>query len=374
MEFPQKLLMTFAATIRLLDSRDVYVQTRSYQMLAGLTALNVQRNSVQIEMDSSASFLMSSALMESLEKDFGDFDFDEYRHQDCVRALGYILSWLVAADHLKDATYQLKSDYTNQIREHKSVFDNVLLFIFHVLGVGYQDVTPFDLSKWDVTEFHIEALDISERNGFSLLCGHLYWRLLQTFPGLSRSWWSNSKNRQLTKAVETYTERYFSPLLAKWETQAVTVADLSAFDEMAVKVPKTASEIAASYQIDEAKLEITLRFPSAYPLRQIDVDSPTGGRVAGVQESQWRAWMLSTGIIAQNASILDALKVWHKNIKLHFEGLEECAICYSVVGVIDRSLPNKSCKTCKNKFHASCLFKWIRTSGNTQCPLCRTEM
>ena len=35
---------------------------------------------------------------------------------------------------------------------------------------------------------------------------------------------------------------------------------------------------------------------------------------------------------------------------------------FSVISVMDRSLPNKPCKTCKNRFHASCLYKVRRLS------------
>lgn len=78
----------------------------------------------------------------------------------------------------------------------------------------------------------------------------------------------------------------------------------------------------------------------------------------------------------QNGRIVDGLGLFKKNVSLHFEGQVECAICYScvqfpvstvtkvwlaslfsVISVTDGSLPKKPCKTCKNRFHAGCLFK-----------------
>ena len=59
----------------------------------------------------------------------------------------------------------------------------------------------------------------------------------------------------------------------------------------------------------------------------------------------------------QSAAIADALLLFKRNVTLHFEGVESCAICYSTVSTVDRSLPSKSCKTCDNKFHAGCLYK-----------------
>ncbi|KAI8868007.1 hypothetical protein GQ42DRAFT_125863, partial [Ramicandelaber brevisporus] len=125
------------------------------------------------------------------------------------------------------------------------------------------------------------------------------------------------------------------------------------------------------YQIDDAKLEITFQIPPAYPLRSVDIDP---GNRAGVNQRQWNTWMLnaSIGMQNQNGSIVDAVCVMMRNISMHFNGVAECAICYSVVCVADRSLPAKACKTCKHKFHAACLFKWFRTGGQSTCPLCRT--
>lgn len=49
--------------------------------------------------------------------------------------------------------------------------------------------------------------------------------------------------------------------------------------------------------------------------------------------------------------------MFKRNVTMHFEGIEDCTICYSIVSVTDRSLPSKQCRTCKNKYHASCLYK-----------------
>ena len=97
---------------------------------------------------------------------------------------------------------------------------------------------------------------------------------------------------------------------------------------LTVKTSKTQREVTASYIIDEASLDILFRFPSNYPLRQIEIESGIG-KVIGVPEAKWRAWILSITVlmISQNGSIYDALNVFQKNVSLHFEGVEDCAIC-----------------------------------------------
>lgn len=43
-----------------------------------------------------------------------------------------------------------------------------------------------------------------------------------------------------------------------------------------------------------------------------------------------------------------------------------------IISLSDSSLPTKPCRTCKNRFHASCLFKWFNSSHSSSCPMCRT--
>ena len=95
-----------------------------------------------------------------------------------------------------------------------------------------------------------------------------------------------------------------------------------------IKASKAQREITASYIIDEASLDIAFRFPPNYPLRQIEIDTGTG-KVVGVPESKWRAWFLSITVLmmSQNGSLYDALNIFQKNASLHFDGVEDCAIC-----------------------------------------------
>lgn len=68
------------------------------------------------------------------------------------------------------------------------------------------------------------------------------------------------------------------------------------------------------------------------------------------------------------------MTVFKRNLNLHFSGVEDCTICYSIISAQDRSIPTKQCRTCKNKFHASCLYKVIiadtMTRSDTDEPYC----
>ncbi|KAF2455371.1 hypothetical protein BDY21DRAFT_350598 [Lineolata rhizophorae] len=78
----------------------------------------------------------------------------------------------------------------------------------------------------------------------------------------------------------------------------------------------------------------------------------------------------AAGGAGSGAGLIDGLVAFRKNVLGALKGQTECAICYSVVGP-DRQLPSKKCSTCKNAFHAGCLFRWFKTSNGSSCPLCR---
>ncbi|KAG9326507.1 hypothetical protein KVV02_007656 [Mortierella alpina] len=326
--------------------------------------------------------------------------------------LGYLMAWKLAFAIFENTTYTVKSLLVEQLR-NASTMNEFLPYLFHLLGIhsasslvndssasvnqaastssnDQQSMEPFDMSRWDITDYQVTGFDLSSPEiGFPLLAGHLYYTCLANVPSLVRIWWTECKLRQLSIAVESLTEKYFSPLLIVRELnslakaqqapaqggQAAAAAALSGvsddLNQLQIKTSKATSEVSASFQIDEATMEIVIRLPANFPLRQVEVE---GLQRVGVKEARWRAWLLAVAgvIAAQNGSLIDALSLFRRNVGLHFEGVEDCTICYSIVSVQDRSLPNKTCKTCKHRFHASCLYKWFRTSNSSSCPLCRT--
>ncbi|KAJ3154933.1 hypothetical protein HDU86_004452 [Geranomyces michiganensis] len=380
----------FAELFRMIALPSADVQIVAYGLLRRLIAEHVQAASLRVEMKAakateaaesednatevvrvpSSDDQLPAALVTALKRDTPFWDTEESETPSSPSkssrngVFGRFLSALAMLDHLNDATFDLRTAYVAHIR-NLDVLPGLLDLAFVILGVGQSRSTPFDLARWDIDQYDVTGFDIENVVAFPLLAAHVYWRCLRTLPSLVRIWWSECKNRQLTIAVESYTERFFSPLLIRTEVDIVQKADQSAAaEDLAVKVSKSGNEVSAAYTVEDAVLEMVIRLPASFPLRQVDVDSggsgtAAGGRAAGISEARWRAWLLSASavIASQNGSIADAVKLYAKNITLHFKGVEDCAICYSVIGVIDRTLPTKQCKTCKHKFHASCLFK-----------------
>ncbi|KAF9958836.1 hypothetical protein BGZ72_010818 [Mortierella alpina] len=376
---------------------------------------------VDVDADDQRNFKEEFSLL-SIDHQHDDEDEEEYGVGAGVAAksekivshavLGYLMAWKLAFAIFENTTYTVKSLLVEQLR-NASTMNEFLPYLFHLLGIhsasslvndssasgnqsastssnDLQSVEPFDMSRWDITDYQVAGFDLSSPEiGFPLLAGHLYYTCLANVPSLVRIWWTECKLRQLSIAVESLTEKYFSPLLIVRELnsltkaqqapaqggQAAAAAALSGvsddLNQLQIKTSKATSEVSASFQIDEATMEIVIRLPTNFPLRQVEVE---GLQRVGVKEARWRAWLLAVAgvIAAQNGSLIDALSLFRRNVGLHFEGVEDCTICYSIVSVQDRSLPNKTCKTCKHRFHASCLYKWFRTSNSSSCPLCRT--
>ncbi len=264
----------------------------------------------------------------------------------------------------------MRQYYTSHLRE-LNVLGTLLETIFGIFNVNTAEKEPFNLDKWDFEEYMIEGFDISSENSIPLLCAHLYYRLLKSVPSLVRLWFSECKSRQFVLAVENYTEKFFSPLLVSFEIKSVQkLID----NDMSIKVNPKTYDIAASYTFEEAELDIIIKMPSCFPLKLAEVSSGSGGgRMAGISDARWRGWLLavSSVMMGHNGSVADSLAQFKKNVSMHFEGIEDCAICYSVISLADRSTPQKACRVCKHVFHGSCLYKWFKSSNQNQCPLCR---
>ena len=54
---------------------------------------------------------------------------------------------------------------------------------------------------------------------------------------------------------------------------------------------------------------------------------------------------------------------------------EPCPICLSVIHTTSRQLPRVLCGTCRNAFHACCLYRWLSSrQGAGRCPICQTAI
>ncbi|KAF5400185.1 E3 ubiquitin-protein ligase listerin, partial [Paragonimus heterotremus] len=198
--------------------------------------------------------------------------------------------------------------------------------------------------------------------------------------------------RQLAIAIDTLVSRHFSTGLARDEVVLVQyrahlrqlkqsdhiskgwfnfLTSSTEVGSMNIRSRPLSREVVATYQVtDEHSMEMLIQLPVNYPLGLATVKC---GRGVAVSTQQWHAWsvQLSVFINNQNGSILDGIDLWQRNVRKKFEGVSECAICYSVVHNTNFSLPKMQCHTCRKLFHYACMYRWFTTSRNPACPLCR---
>jgi hypothetical protein len=280
---------------------------------------------------------------------------------------GYLLSWTLVFDHLEHASFKVKNDYIEHIKEGEYL-PGLLDFTFDFLGHAHNK--PVDVSKLDVTTYTSDSE--SPKQDIQWLLTHLYYLTLLHTPSLTKSWFNalTSKSRAIAVTLEPWTEKYISPPVINAALESVTTwAGTATDDTFAVRVAPRAREITASYILDEQTMSMRISLPPAFPLANAHIEGLN--RVA-VNEQKWQSWLRTSlgAITIFNGSLIDALSTWRRNVEGALKGQTECAICYSIVGP-DRKVPDKKCGTCRNAFHGACLFKWFKSSGSSSCPLCR---
>ncbi|KAF9477335.1 hypothetical protein BDN70DRAFT_881303 [Pholiota conissans] len=375
---------TLPKMCHLIEDPSVPVQKMAYQLLKAAAQKRTEHFVIEAGVDTEAvvQATLPLELLEILQRDMsfgydGEIDEDLNGGDQSQNLFGYLLGWMLVFDLFQDASFKVKSSYIEQLRDLNLVLDRFIPCFLGILHLNQGSlVKAFKLDIYSVDKFYVELYQPGNVHTIPVLTAHVYYRALLSIPSIIHTWILDCKDRQLTNIVTTYTSTYFSPVLIRSELEHVrshSVSDGLADDVMSVKVANAVNEVAAAYSVDEHQLEIRLRIPPDWPLHKIEVRDV---KRVGVDENRWRAWVLGVQqtIWAHNGRIIDGLGLFKKNVTLHFEGQVECAICYSIISVMDGTLPKKPCKTCKNRFHAGCLFKWFNSSHSSSCPLCRSDI
>ncbi|CAI5737542.1 unnamed protein product [Hyaloperonospora brassicae] len=206
----------------------------------------------------------------------------------------------------------------------------------------------------------------------------VFFRTVMRLPAMVRSWWNDDCSRATRSWAAKYFEDYITPSVLAAELGLIQKAsDNTSFagetwddKEMTVKGSRVSREITTTYIKDECALEMVVRVPPSYPLRCVEVECT---KRIGISEQRWRRWVLQIIRVtsSRDGSLLDAVLLWKHNVDKEFEGVEPCPICYSILNPKNMGLPSLSCKTCNNKYHNSCLYKWFNQSGKNKCPTCQ---
>ncbi|KAJ7512370.1 hypothetical protein B0H11DRAFT_479514 [Mycena galericulata] len=368
---------TLPKMCHLLADPSVDVQKMTYQLLGVAARKRTEHFVIEagVDVDAVVKADLPLELLDILQTSL-NFDQGDLLDLEESTVFGYLLGWMVVFDLFTDASLKVRLSYIDQLRTLDIIGTSFIPNLLSLLGVDQGIPKAFKLDPWAVDEYFVQLYESGSSWSFQVLAAHLYYRALLTVPSLIYNWVLDCKDRQLSSSIATYTSLHFSPVIIRAEMAYVKSPEVTAelVDEnLTIKVAAAVNEVVASYLVDEHQLEIKLKIPSDWPLHKIEVKDV---QRVGVDESRWRAWILAVQqtLWSQNGRIVDGIGLFKKNVTLHFEGQVECAICYSIISVMDGSLPRKPCKTCKNRFHSGCLYKWFNTSHSSSCPLCRSDM
>ncbi|KAI8382988.1 hypothetical protein BD560DRAFT_385726 [Blakeslea trispora] len=325
---PEKTLIDndcFSHLNALIQTQNDVLQKRAYSLLRKYVAHHVQDLSVKLEFTETSEEETKTEIEETIlsvilsPPDLSSWQLDGLEESATHETLGYLLTWMLMFDHFTNITFKLKQEYTAQLKEKEAV-SCLMTALCRILSIGQQQSKkPFDLTPWSITEYIVDGFDTAYETSFLILASHLYYRALTHIPSLVRLWWIDCKNRQVTIAVENYTEKYFSQQLINNEIELVNRPDIKSQLEdnednnFTVKTSKGANEVTATYRVDEQNMQIAIKLPSNFPLRQIDVE---GVQKVGVNDKQWRGWMFAvSAVIGSQVSLEDIKEVFERERK-----------------------------------------------------------
>eukprot|EP00742_Colponemidia_sp_Colp-10_P007880 GILJ01008498.1.p1 GENE.GILJ01008498.1~~GILJ01008498.1.p1 ORF type:complete len:1730 (-),score=257.38 GILJ01008498.1:467-5332(-) len=284
---------------------------------------------------------------------------------------GSCLSWLLFF-HVYAMRPAIQRQHLLQYLKTNSLMDSLLKSVFSLLP-PHTRLPPSLLGDSVLsTEVPASNLDLSSNDLVLRSALQVYFEAVQRVPALVRIWCS-SCSRRLMQKIEQITTHIVAPAVLSGEVKNIQNHHKEFKTEsLTVRASKVSKEVTAHFQKDDVVLEMVIKVPPSYPLKIVEVECT---KKLGIAEAKWRRWVLSiqTLLSNQNGTICDAVLLWKKNVDKVFEGVEDCPICISTIHATNHSIPRLACKTCRNKFHSACLYKWFSTSNKSECPLCKSS-
>lgn len=79
-------------------------------------------------------------------------------------------------------------------------------------------------------------------------------------------------------------------------------------------------------------------------------------------------------LLKKTYMIPEIFNIWKSNYDKKLLGYSECLICFFIIDPEYKTYPDFLCNNCNNKFHKSCIHKWIGQSKTEKCPMCRMSL
>ena len=313
--------------------------------------------------------------------------------------LGSVLLWLLMLQRVDVSSVQgwsVRSRCVNYLKK-TGIATNAMFLILRLSGdlLQYKDVSALLQRVEQINSISIQTADNSKstrqriskaaseqqnNNTGTIKYGNLQhlaiyalFRTVCTLPAMFRTFWNDDCNRVQKTRLSAFVEERVRVSLIKREIAMITLASNAGrwdTSEFIVKGSAVSGEVTAVLHKDETTIEIRVKLPPSYPLKNVEVNCTS--RI-GVSDGRWRRWVLQIIQLMsmQDGSVVDAVLMWKSNIEKELEGVEPCPICYCTLHSKTQCLPSMACPTCNNKFHSPCLTTWFRSSGKSKCVICQ---
>lgn len=276
------------------------VQSAAYELLSKALPEVQQQLSVDVLLENTNAQLPEELLSLLLDApSTGKFSPEELEEFPAT-VRSYLLSWHLVYTSYSNSSYKVQTDYTETLKS-ENIMAPLLDFLFDALG--HSTAQPLSLDRHRFDEDTIKSFNIwkateseSKERSMQWLLVNLYYSALRYTPSLVKSWYFDCKSKQTRIAVESWTEKYFAPIVSqevlaevsKWAEEQ----ELESDDEklLKVKIHKSTREIFASYEVDDTAAEIVIKLPSNFPLENIKVE---GVCRAAANDRKWQGWLMN---------------------------------------------------------------------------------
>jgi len=284
------------------------------------------------------------------------------RDQD---AMTLLLKWIITLEFLDGAAsadMKNRASLTSYLNQTGAVGEALSLALSYAC-LNFRDTSwmaCLDLNQSFSRNSHLDLTEVATI---------VVFRTIESVPTLAKKWISDDCPRSMGSSLSDFVEKMVAPETLRRDLSRIEGLT-NIFGEMSVTGSCVSREVAATYVQDESTLSVIIKIPPTFPLRNAEVDCK---KTLGIPENRWRRWALqiSRMLNFEDGSIIDALMLWKENVEKEYDGVEPCPVCYSVLCVKTHTMPNLECKTCQNRFHSNCLYKWFQSSGKSQCVICQ---
>lgn len=168
------------------------------------------------------------------------------------------------------------------------------LIDFQQLSNQIRNINKNDEQNFQIFNYYYSLIDL---NDFSPLVLYTLRRTICCLPAFVRMFYLESCSRVESLTLEKFVENYVFETLIKREASIITsyqsnglsTTDSASTSQLSINCSIATGEITSTFIADEVSIEMIIRLPKLYPLRNVEVECK---RKMGINENRWRRWTL----------------------------------------------------------------------------------